>query len=431
MLSSETHAPATMTTTPTTSSYPMPSPRLLAESPSSVSLTVNYLPKKFSSTLLSGGGGGGGGSGSISSSARRRKNATAKLNDNAASLFPKRGGGAEAFRSGEARMPYAGGGGGGYEDASSSITTAGGGKKLKWNKFKWILFVLNLLFTMYTLAGLIVCLLTWFNVFTHADVVRVGNRAELVLCTLAASFGLFTSSIGWAGILLNNRSFLALYAFLTWITFALLVTPGYISYKKRTFNLEGKINSQWSRSLDTADRLRIQDELQCCGYYNPFIEATVTATCYSRSVLPGCKAAYLAYERRVLKKFYTAVFGCVPLQIAVMVAALLCSNHVTYRFGKGMMPKAYRLNLDSMAVIMDQYASQLADRYGQDIASDVLARSRANLLQFDSMASMPYQTPSSRGSSRTHVHHHAKYDSLSECTKAPASTDHGRPTNWF
>jgi hypothetical protein len=34
----------------------------------------------------------------------------------------------------------------------------------------------------------------------------------------------------------------------------------------------------------------------------------------------------------------------------------LCSNHVTYRFGKGMMPKAYRLSMNSMAVIMDNYA---------------------------------------------------------------------------
>ena len=37
-------------------------------------------------------------------------------------------------------------------------------------------------------------------------------------------------------------------------------------------------------------------------------------------------------------------------------AGLLCSNHVTYRFGKGMTPKAYRLDMSSMAVIMDNYA---------------------------------------------------------------------------
>ena len=49
------------------------------------------------------------------------------------------------------------------------------------------------------------------------------------------------------------------------------------------------------------------------------------------------------------------VFLLVPLQLFIMITGLLCLNHVTYRFGKGMMPKAYRLSLNSMA-IMDNYA---------------------------------------------------------------------------
>jgi hypothetical protein len=54
-----------------------------------------------------------------------------------------------------------------------------------------------------------------------------------------------------------------------------------------------------------------------------------------------------------LTRWFTIAFAIVPAHLLVMLAALLCSNHVTYRFGKGMMPEAYRL---SMAVIMDQYA---------------------------------------------------------------------------
>ena len=49
-------------------------------------------------------------------------------------------------------------------------------------------------------------------------------------------------------------------------------------------------------------------------------------------------------------------FSLVPFHLLIMTAGLLCSNHVTYRFGKGMMPKAYRLSMTSMAVIMDNYA---------------------------------------------------------------------------
>jgi hypothetical protein len=177
-----------------------------------------------------------------------------------------------------------------------------------------------------------------------------------VISTLACSLGLFTSLIGWAGLLLNNRSFLAVYTFLLWIVFIFLLVPGYLTYKRRTFNLEGKINAQWSKSLGTSGRLRIQNELLCCGYFSPFVEATISQTCYSRSILPGCKLKYLVFEREVLKRWYTVVFALVPVHLTVMVAGLLCSNHVTYRFGKGMMPKAYRLSTTSMAIIMDNYA---------------------------------------------------------------------------
>ena len=137
---------------------------------------------------------------------------------------------------------------------------------------------------LYSIAALVICLLTWFDVWSDAGVIRTGNRPELILSTMAASVGIFTSLIGWAGILLNNRSFLAWYTFLTWISFALLVIPGYLTYKRRTFNLEGKINAQWSRSLDTNARLDIQNQLDCCGYFSPFVEASISQTCYARTI---------------------------------------------------------------------------------------------------------------------------------------------------
>ena len=210
--------------------------------------------------------------------------------------------------------------------------------------------------TIYSLAALIFCLLTWFLVWNRADVVRVGNREELVVSTIAASVGIVTSLVGWAGILLNNRGFLAWYSFLLWVCFAFLVTPGYIAYKKRTFNLEGKVNSQWSQGLGAAGRLAIQNQLECCGYFSPFVLATVSQSCYARSILPGCKGLYMRYERIVLRRWFTVAFSLVPLHLFVMISALLCSNHVTYRFGKGMTPKAYRLDLGSMAALMDNYA---------------------------------------------------------------------------
>lgn len=288
--------------------------------------------------------------------------------------------------------------------------------------------------TIYSLAALVVCLLTWFDVWKHADVIRTGNRPELVLSTFAASIGIFTAVIGWAGILLNNRSFLAWYTFLSWITFALLLIPGYMTYKKRTFNLEGKINAQWSQKLGAEGRMRIQNQLQCCGYFSPFVEATISQTCYARSILPGCKLPYLQFERFILKRWYAAVFILVPIHISVMVAGLLCSNHITYRFGKGMMPEAYRLNISTMAVIMENYAryvillsistskpsnghcvpflpsslsSQLAEQYGSEIADQVLKRSQSDL---QLAAAAPSGPPAKH---RAKSPFHAKYESIS------------------
>jgi hypothetical protein len=58
----------------------------------------------------------------------------------------------------------------------------------------------------------------------------------------------------------------------------------------------------------------------------------------------------------VLKNWYIASFAIVPAHLGIIVTALLCANHVTYRFGKGLMPKRYRLDAASMGVIMDEYA---------------------------------------------------------------------------
>ncbi|KAI0251452.1 hypothetical protein BJV78DRAFT_1211721 [Lactifluus subvellereus] len=298
-----------------------------------LSLSVNYLPTKFSDAVLHNG---------------------LKNRGRGFQPGPKRGGGREAFRSGEARMP--GDGDEDYDGLQGSFFGKEGGRtrpRLRWNRFKWTLFFSNLLFS--------------------------GNRPELILSTIAAGFSIITSIIGWAGILLNNRSFLAVYTFFLWICFTLLVIPGYLTFKRRNFNLDGKVNFQWGREFGIDEWLRIQNQLNCCGFFSPFVEAAISQVCYSRSVLPGCKGPYLTLQRFILKRWYTVAFGLVPLQIGVIVVGLLCSNHITYRFGKGMMPKAYRLSMNSMAVIMDNYASQLAEQYGADVASEVLARSRSNL----------------------------------------------------
>jgi len=60
--------------------------------------------------------------------------------------------------------------------------------------------------------------------------------------------------------------------------------------------------------------------------------------------------------------------------------------------------------MNSMAVIMDNYASQLAEQYGEDVASDVLARSRSNL-HLDARPVEPYASGTSLGAKQDTLPH--------------------------
>jgi hypothetical protein len=323
--------------------------------PASLSLSINYVPTKFTKLHAPG------------EYPHRRA---------------KQGGGRDAFAAGAARMSEPGL----VDDDEGIVFQVGKGglkakhkPKLRWNRFKWILFGANCVLFLYGMAGLVCSILVWINVFFRSDILRVGNRTELILSTIAGTLIVFTSLLGFSGIFLNNRPFLAVYVLLLWVCLGFMVAPGYITYKRKTFNLEGKINQQWSRNLGTIGRLRIQDALKCCGYFSPAIEATISPLCYPRSVEDGCKNRYLKLERVVLRTWYTVSFALVPAHILILLAGLLCSNHVTYRFGKGLTPKRYRLDMDSMAVIMNDYATQIAAQYGPEVANEAVTRSSLHL----------------------------------------------------
>jgi len=115
-----------------------------ASGDTSVSLTVNYLPTKFSNPVLASAG-------------ARRRNRVAlgkgrRDSSPGAGIVPKMGGGIEAFRSGEARI----GGPGDEDDDENEVedgssgrwfqkgTRKKGHKKLRWNRFKWALFCANI-----------------------------------------------------------------------------------------------------------------------------------------------------------------------------------------------------------------------------------------------------------------------------------------------
>jgi hypothetical protein len=79
-----------------------------------------------------------------------------------------------------------------------------------------------------------------------------------LVVTAAGSICLFTSFVGYAGIMLNNRAILSIYNVLLWPCFAMIAAIGYVSYRKQKWNLEGKLSYQWHYTLSADDRARIQ-----------------------------------------------------------------------------------------------------------------------------------------------------------------------------
>lgn len=171
----------------------------------------------------------------------------------------------------------------------------------------------------------------------------VADYDVLVLITLASSLVLLTFATGITGTLLNSRPILAVYALLLWPALISILAVGYVSYKRSAFALDRKLNLAWSQWYTPLGRLVIQDTLHCCGYSSPLHQATASSRCYARSPLPGCKGKLLRFEKVNLQQVWTAAFSVVPLHILNIVVSLLCANHVTKTFGKGIMPRRYRL----------------------------------------------------------------------------------------
>ena len=172
----------------------------------------------------------------------------------------------------------------------------------------------------------------------------VADGDLLILITWAASMLLFTALLGMTGTLLNSRPILAAYTVLLWPAFISLLSVGYVAYKRDTFSLDHKLNLSWSRHYNRLDRLRIQDSLQCCGFYSTLHATSPSQRCYLRAPLPGCKRNLYNFEHQNLSRIWRAAFALVPLHMFNLVVALLCANHITSMFGKGITPKQYRLS---------------------------------------------------------------------------------------
>lgn len=215
----------------------------------------------------------------------------------------------------------------------------------RWNGFKWTLMLSVTSVFLMGLAALLVSLYTWFGAWSHAQAVITVEYNVLIFATLAASTLILSSLLGISGTLLNSRPILAFYSLLLWPSFVSVLIVGYTAYKRRTFNLSGKLSQGWNQLMDDNERAIIQNTFQCCGFISPKHDFALTATCFPRAPLRGCLEALAPWEAMFLEKVYAVVFATVPLHVSNIVISMLCSNHVNRTFGKGLTPKAYRLSL--------------------------------------------------------------------------------------
>lgn len=69
---------------------------------------------------------------------------------------------------------------------------------------------------------------------------------------------LFTSLLGYVGIMLNNRAILSYYCLLLWPCFGLIAAVGYTAFRKNKWEIDRKLSFQWHRTLTPDGRSRIQ-----------------------------------------------------------------------------------------------------------------------------------------------------------------------------
>ncbi|RCI03704.1 hypothetical protein CU098_010512 [Rhizopus stolonifer] len=217
-------------------------------------------------------------------------------------------------------------------------------KKQRWSKHKWWLLLSNTMLFCYGLGILLLGLLTYFKFYLRADVVLVGQEMILNLILATGVVCLFTSLLGYTGIMLNNRAVLTFYNLLLWPCFGLIASIGYTAYRKNKWNLEGKLSYQWHYRLDSDGRARIQANLHCCGYKSFSDYHERSNKCFPRTLLPGCKFKYQSFTREALLITWIVAFSMVPVHLFVLFTGLLCSNHINRKFGKGLPPKIYRLD---------------------------------------------------------------------------------------
>lgn len=197
-----------------------------------------------------------------------------------------------------------------------------------WTRSKWILLFSVMLLLTYSAAALAITVLCIIGHFENSAVV-MEFHGNLVYITLSASIvGLVTALVGLVGVFRENRIWLSWYNLMLWPVFCLFISVGYIAFRREKNHLRNHLRDEWMHSYTRSQRLLVQKNLKCCGYQDASFYGAYDLRCFPMTILPGCQHKYNLYEKDLLSTCWTVSFVLVPFQLFIMVAALLCSNHV-------------------------------------------------------------------------------------------------------
>ncbi|KAI9232377.1 MAG: Tetraspanin family-domain-containing protein [Podila humilis] len=198
----------------------------------------------------------------------------------------------------------------------------------RWTRSKWMLLFSSLLMLGYSVAVLVVAVGYQSGRFENAEV-AVEFHSKIIHLAMAASIaGIATAAVGLYGIVRENRVWLSWYTFLLWPVFALYVAVGYEAFKGTQSNRRARLRNAWTNTYTREQRLLVQKNLKCCGFQDPSYFGAYDLRCFPMTNLPGCQHKYNQYEYNLLTSCWTYSFSIAPVQLFVMVVALLCSNHV-------------------------------------------------------------------------------------------------------
>lgn len=183
----------------------------------------------------------------------------------------------------------------------------------------------------------------WTKQYLDSGIMMVADRKLLYLMTVTPPFGIFVAIVGYIGIFTQSRKVLSAYTVLLWPLFSLMTTIGYISFRRNHVSLYQKLKYSWVYEYSRNDRLVIQNTFSCCGFRSVIDYPSYDLHCFPRAPRPPCERHFLHYQQEFLLNTSTVAFLLIPIQLTIMIVALLCSNHIDnlFRSANPITPKIF------------------------------------------------------------------------------------------